>query len=154
MSFEVEVRQYDDPVVQALVGAVQAEYVDRYGGPDEAAVEAGEFDRPRGMFLIGLLDGVALATGGWRWIEAGDTLTVECKRMFVLAVARRRGFARTILAELEDTARRAGARRIVLNTGQMQPEAISLYESSGYARTAGFGHYACHAGAVFYAKGL
>ena len=30
---------------------------------------------------------------------------------------------------------------MVLETGDKQPEAIALYESSGYARIAGFGHY-------------
>ncbi|MDT4974630.1 MAG: hypothetical protein QOG98_388, partial [Pseudonocardiales bacterium] len=39
-------------------------------------------------------------------------------------------------------------------TGNQQPEAIALYESSGYLPTEGFGHYACTPGAVFYGKTL
>jgi ribosomal protein S18 acetylase RimI-like enzyme len=31
---------------------------------------------------------------------------------------------------------------MVLETGDAQPEAIALYESSGYTRIASFGHYA------------
>ena len=47
-----------------------------------------------------------------------------------------------MLAHLEDTARAAGAEVMVLETGTAQPEAIGLYESSGYTRIPGFGHYA------------
>lgn len=151
MDFRIEARTYDDPDVVRLVAAVQAEYVVRYGGPDAAAVEPGEFEPPAGLFLVGILDGVPAVTGGWRRI---DDATVEIKRMYVLAAARRRGLARLMLAELEATALAAGAERVELNTGDQQPEAIALYESSGYAPTRGFGHYACAPGAIFYGKTL
>ena len=100
---------------------------------------------------MGILDGEPAVTGGWRRIDDG---TVEIKRMYVLEHARRRGLARLMLAELEATAREAGAHRVELNTGDQQPEAIALYESSGYQLTRGFGHYACAPGAIFYGKTL
>ena len=34
-----------------------------------------------------------------------------------------------------------GYRRVVLETGLAQPEAIALYESEGYGPIDGFGHY-------------
>lgn len=40
----------------------------------------------------------------------------------------------------------------MLNTGRAQPEAIALYESSGYQPVAPFGHYAATPGALFYGK--
>ena len=43
---------------------------------------------------------------------------------------------------------------MVLNTGDQQPEAIALYESSGYLPSEGFGHYADTPGAIFYGKDL
>ena len=46
-----------------------------------------------------------------------------------------------MLGHLEDTARDAGAEVMVLETGLRQPEAIALYESSGYLPIAGFGYY-------------
>jgi len=147
----VDVRAYDDPDVVRLVAEVQAEYVARYGGPDAAAVKLDEFAPPQGMFLVGLLDGVASVTGGWRLIEPA---VVEIKRMYVVPAARGRGLARRILAELEVTAATAGASRVVLNTGPAQPEAIALYESSGYQPIAPFGHYACMPGSLFYGKAL
>jgi GNAT superfamily N-acetyltransferase len=103
---------------------------------------------------VGRLDGVYVATGGWRRIDYGTDDTVEIKRMYVVPGARGRGLSRRMLAELESTAAAAGARRVVLNTGDKQPEAIALYESSGYRSTDGFGHYACTPGAVFYGKVL
>jgi GNAT superfamily N-acetyltransferase len=151
VDFRIEARRYDDVDVQHLVAAVQAEYVQRYGGPDAAAVTPGEFDPPAGLFLVGLLDGVPVATGGWRFIAAG---TVEIKRMYVRAPARRRGLARRMLAELEAMAQAGGAARMVLNTGDQQPEAIALYEVSGYRVVPGFGHYAHTPGALFYGKSV
>jgi hypothetical protein len=49
---------YDDPVAQELIGRVQQEYVQRYGGPDESPVTPGEFTPPTGIFLVAEVDGV------------------------------------------------------------------------------------------------
>ena len=46
-----------------------------------------------------------------------------------------------MLAHLEATAAAAGAQALVLETGLRQPEAIALYESSGYTPVPGFGYY-------------
>jgi hypothetical protein len=59
-----------------------------------------------------------------------------------------------MLAALEADAARAGRARMVLETGVRQPEAIALYESSGYAAIDGFGHYRDHPLSVFLAKKL
>ena len=61
--------------------------------------------------------------------------------MYVVPSAQRRGFARAMLARLEDSAREAGADVVVLETGSRQPEAIALYESAGYVDVPGFGFY-------------
>lgn len=151
MDFRIEARSYGDPDVVRLVTAVQAEYVARYGGPDAAAVQPAEFAPPDGLFLVGVLEGDAVVTGGWRRIDEG---VVEIKRMYVHDSARRRGLARVMLAELEARALAAGVQRAVLNTGDQQPEAVALYESSGYVTSEGFGHYACTPGALFYSKVL
>ena len=52
------------------------------------------------------------------------------------------GFARAVLAHLERTAAQAGADTMVLETGIEQPEAIKLYQSSGYEPVEKFGTYA------------
>jgi GNAT superfamily N-acetyltransferase len=148
---DLTIRRYADPRVKRLVTAVQAEYVVRYGGPDEAVVDDAEFDPPTGLFLLGICGGQAVAMGGWRRLEAN---VAEIKRMFVLEGMRGRGFARAVLAELERTARAAGIGCVVLNTGIHQPEAIGLYESTGYTPIEGFGYYADYPNARFYGKKL
>jgi GNAT superfamily N-acetyltransferase len=149
--FLTEIRRYDDPDVTRMVAEVQAEYVTLYGGPDAAVIDPAEFSLPAGLFLVGLLDGVPVAMGGWRRLSETDA---EIKRMYVTRAARRRGLARLILSELERTAAEAGLARLVLNTGPEQPEAVALYEQTGYEPIAGFGHYACHPHALFYGKAL
>lgn len=142
-SVEIEARPYDDEDVQQMVATVQAEYVVRYGGPDESPVDPRQFDPPDGLMLAVLLDGAPVGMGGWRRIDLGDGVpSVEIKRMYVAESARRRGISRRLLGELETRAAAAGAVRMVLETGEMQPEAIALYESSGYVPTEPFGHYA------------
>ena len=138
---------YGDPDAVKMVGEVQQEYVHRYGGEDETPVDAADFAPPRGFFVVGYAEGVAVACGGWRAHDSSDGDFVdgdaEVKRMYVQPSARGRGFARAILAELERTALSRGRRRIVLETGLMQPEAIALYQSSGYTPVPSFGIYRC-----------
>ena len=67
--------------------------------------------------------------------------SVEIKRMFVQPTHRQRGVARTVLAELETWATELGYANCVLETGKRQPEAIALYERSGYELTPNYGQY-------------
>jgi GNAT superfamily N-acetyltransferase len=151
---------YDHPDAQRLIAEVQAEYVVRYGGPDSSPVDPLEFQPPQGLFLVGYLEGVPVATGGWRRHGDGHPQTswaapaVEIKRMYVTAAARGRGHARTMLAQLEETARQAGVRWLLLETGNRQPEAVQLYRSSGYQPVPPFGYYADRPLAIHLGKDL
>ena len=141
-----EIRQvgYRHPDADLLNEAVQEEYVVRYGGRDETPLDPLMFEPPAGSFFVGYLDGVPVATGAWRRshvLALGATATAEVKRMYVAPAGRGRGLARRMLAHLEATAAAAGADAVVLETGLRQPEAISLYESSGYTPVAPFGYY-------------
>ncbi|GAA3575315.1 GNAT family N-acetyltransferase [Amycolatopsis ultiminotia] len=155
---DIRVVAFDHPDAAKLTAEVQQEYVRRYGTEDETPVEAAEFALPRGLFLVGYLDGVPVASGGWRvpdgsktGLSAGD---VELKRMYVAESVRGRGYARAMLAELERTALAAGGRRVVLETGTEQPEAIALYRSSGYGEIAAFGLYSDTPESRYYGKAL
>jgi GNAT superfamily N-acetyltransferase len=148
---EIRVVRYDHPDAVHLIAEVQAEYVVRYGGHDGTRVHADEFTPPRGLFLVGYLDDEPVVSGGWRVHQDGS---VEIKRMYVVPTARGKGFARQMLAELELTAKRAGHRRIILETGSKQPEAAALYRSSGYTPVPPFGHYADYATALHLGKSL
>ncbi len=134
-----------DPDAARLVEEVQAEYVARYGSRDDTPIRPDYFEPPSGAFFVGYRDGEAVATGAWRRrsdVEAlGSSVTAEIKRMYVVAAARGAGLARTMLAHLEETARAEGVEVMILETGLAQPEAIALYESSGYVPIPGFGFY-------------
>lgn len=55
---------------------------------------------------------------------------------------RRQGLASAVLAALEDAARSAGYRRVILETGPEQPEAHALYLRRGYLTAPNLGRYA------------
>lgn len=137
------------PDSATLVEAVQQEYVARYGGRDESPIDPTYFEEPLGAFFVGYLEETPVVTGAWRRrtdvvvdsLVGTTSLTAEVKRMYVAPAARSLGLARAMLAYLEETARRAGVEAMVLETGIRQPEAIRLYETSGYHRVPGFGFY-------------
>ena len=70
-----------------------------------------------------------------------DVHTVEIKRMFVKEDFRRKGIAEKILKELEQWAKESGFSDCVLETGKKQPEAIKLYQKSGYEIIPNYGQY-------------
>lgn len=148
ISTELRQVDYHDTDAQLLIDEVQQEYVVRYGGPDSTPVDRQEFSPPNGHFVVLYDAGRPVAMGGWRFNEDARAAlgepgrVVELKRMYVIPASRGRGHARTVLAHLEQTAALAGAGRIVLETGAMQPEAVELYRSTGYEPVPPFGHYA------------
>jgi GNAT superfamily N-acetyltransferase len=146
---------YRDPVAHELVERVQQEYVRRYGGRDEAAVDPAEFEPPVGSFLVAEVAGVPAGCGGWRVHGyPGEPGTVEVKRVYVEPAFRLRGLAQLLMAALEADAAAAGHRAVVLNSGNRQPEALALYTALGYAPVPGYGIYAGIPGAVFLGKRL
>src|SRR3954454_15811102 len=91
---------YDDPVARELVARVQAEYTERYGGPDAAVVDPAESLPPVGLFLVAEVDGVPAGCGAWRVHGPG---VVEVKRVYVAPGFRRLGLARLVVRALEDS---------------------------------------------------
>lgn len=157
--------RFDHPDARKLNDRVQAEYAERYGDEGDLTPLAPEmFDPPAGLYVLAYdADGVPIGTGGWRShdeasLGEGYALgDAEIKRMYIVPEARGHGFSRLILAHLEETARAAGRRRMVLETGTKQPEAISLYETSGYAPVPDggkFGYYRFHTSSRCYTKPL
>ncbi|WNV74508.1 GNAT family N-acetyltransferase [Geodermatophilus sp. DSM 44513] len=142
---------YDDPLAQEMVSRVQQEYVARYGGPDEAVVDAAEFDPPAGLFLVAEVDGVPAGCGAWRVHAPG---VAEVKRVYVAPGFRRQGLAQLLMAALEDSAAAAGHRSVVLNSGPEQPEALALYAGLGYTPVPGYGVYADEPDAVHLGRRL
>jgi GNAT superfamily N-acetyltransferase len=148
---KIKIVAYDDPAVRLLLAEVMDELAQRYGGSgDDTPVAAADFAAPRGAFFVAD-DGERLI-GCAAWRRHDDD--AELKRMFTTKAARGRGLARRLLAVIEESARAAGLKRVILETGSKQPEAIALYESAGYVRIADFGYYKDHDDVLSYAKPL
>jgi GNAT superfamily N-acetyltransferase len=123
-----------------LIAAFANEIADIYDGLDLEAPgmpKAGpqELGPPGGAFLVGYADSVPVCCGGVKRLPDG---ACEIKRMYVVPEARRQGVARSLLHELEDTARRLGYTVARMDSGPLQQHAIALYEAEGYARIANF----------------
>ncbi len=103
----------------------------------------------RGLYLVAYLDGRPAGSGALRPI---DGATVEVRRMFVVATARRRGVGRAILHALERAAVDLGYDVMRLETGYRQRPAMALYESYGFVRIPPFGEYAMDPTSVCYEK--
>jgi GNAT superfamily N-acetyltransferase len=150
---EIKIRRADltEPVVRVLLGEVLDELSRRYGGSgDDTPIGDDDFTPPNGAFFVAD-DGESLvACAGWR--RHGED--AELKRMFTAVAARGRGLGRRMLATVEESARQAGCRRVILETGDRQPEAIALYESAGYQRIADFGYYKDEEGVLSFAKAV
>lgn len=117
------------PEGASLIAALDDHLRELYPGLPIHGIEPGEFRRSGGIFLIGRVNGVAVACGALRPLGEG---VGELKRMFVRPDQRGSGFARALLAALEQAAADRGYRAIRLETGESQIAAIRLYESAGY----------------------
>lgn len=100
----------------------------------------------RSVFLVATAGGQAIGCGGIQPVIMAldgetDALSGEVKRMYVTQDWRRRGVGAAILATLGERARDFGYRRLVLETGDRQPEAVAMYTSNGWMRIAPFGPY-------------
>jgi GNAT superfamily N-acetyltransferase len=164
---EIRPTRFRAPVAQQLIAAAQDELTQRYGSGDANPIESVQFDPPEGIFLVAWLDGNPVGCAGWRTYshfrvngelaEAGERGTedvAEIKRMFVVPEARNAGVASALLAALENSAREAGMKRMILETGLAQPEAMALYEKLGYSRIPNYGYYRDSADCVSYGRDL
>ncbi|TQC47457.1 GNAT family N-acetyltransferase [Rhodococcus sp. WS4] len=135
-----------DPDAEELRAAMAAEvgprYSERVSTADRAATNAVD---PQSVFLTVVVYAAdedtdkreAVGHAALRW--NGEDL--ELKRMFVTAEHRGTGVSTVLLRAVEDAARRAARPRLILQTGDRQPDAVRLYEKSGYSRIPIFSPY-------------
>jgi putative acetyltransferase len=81
-----------------------------------------------------------------------DKESVEIKRMFVKSEFRGQGISKALLFELLNWAKELRFKKAILETGSNQPEAIGLYEKSGFKRTENFGNYKHLENSICFAK--
>ncbi|WP_260855832.1 GNAT family N-acetyltransferase [Curtobacterium sp. 9128] len=129
---------WDDPRAVELRARMDEEMHERYGAAprDEDPAVTAERDRALAVdpstVITSLLavdeDGAAVGHIAVR--RLGDE--VELKRLIVLSSARGKGAATALLDECERVGRELGAARLVLQTGDRQPDAVALYRKTGW----------------------
>jgi GNAT superfamily N-acetyltransferase len=82
----------------------------------------------------------------------GDLL--EVKRVFVRPEFRGRGVSKQLMRELETIARSNGVRTLILQTADLQLDAIRLYEGLGYVPIPSFRGYEVVPGSLCFGKEL
>lgn len=148
----------DDPTARPLIEALNAELLGRY--PEEGAthfrLDADEVASGRGAFVVAWRDAAAIGCGAVRRLDddVAGVAAAELKRMYVVPSARGGRVGAAILAALEDEARALGVARLVLETGERQPEALALYRRAGFVEIPPFGAYVDSALSLCMAKTL
>jgi len=144
-----------DPRSVALRAAMDAEMDERYAewsaalSPETAAaVWAVVSAHDEELDVVLALDPDPVGHAALRPFE--DAL--EVKKVYVLPEARGRGISKLLMKELEAIARERGITRLVLQTGPLQPEAVGLYESLGYAAIEPYGGYGVIPGVFCFEK--
>jgi len=148
--------EWEHPDAVRLRAAQRAELDARYGSDDhEPGVAPSSEDVP--VFVIATdAAGRAVACGGLRPLDAEvlGPRVAEIKRMYAAPAARGTGAAVSVLRALEDEARSLGIRRLVLETGTAQPDAVRFYEREGYTPIPLYGHYAGSEVSLCFARDL
>jgi GNAT superfamily N-acetyltransferase len=148
----IEIREveWDHPASVSLRAAQRSEIDARYGTPDSEPGPA-----PTGsdisVFLVAFEGERGVGCGGLRELDAEHG---EIKRMYVQPQYRGSGVATALLRALEKAAGVRGWNRLVLETGDRQPDAIRFYEREGYTRIPNFGYYADSESSLCYGRAL
>ncbi len=137
--FRIEPVSWEDHRAVELRHLMDLDMRERYGiGPGREPAEltakraralAVSRSQVKATFLALLPDGTPVGHIALRML--GDEW--EVKRLVVLPTARRSGIAQALLAEVERVAREGGARRLILQAGDKQPEAVALYRKLGWS---------------------
>ncbi|HEY5112342.1 MAG TPA: GNAT family N-acetyltransferase [Acidimicrobiales bacterium] len=133
----------DEPITSSGALSVFHAAIDelnrRYGGSDEALhLQLDELMAPRGLFLVARLDDHPIGGVGVRSIGDPVLHLGEIKRLWVRPDQRQHGVGTKLMSEIEERAKKNDFLGLYLETGYAQPEALALYESTGWARVEEF----------------
>jgi GNAT superfamily N-acetyltransferase len=129
---QVTVERPDAAVSLVLQQAFFADIASRYPGWEPASSQSvvpSDLAPPDGIWLVAYRRGHAIGCGG---LQRFDAETGEVRRIFLDKTEHGRGTGRRMLVELEEHARRLGYKRVRLTTGDGQPEALRMFQSTGY----------------------
>lgn len=142
--------EWAHPDSETLRAEQQAEIAVRYGTPDsEPGVKPSSGDIT--VFFVAYDGDEPVGCGGLRELDATEA---EVKRMYVRPAARGTGVSTAILGTLEQHGREHGYRRLVLETGDRQPDAVRFYVREGYRPIPLFGYYVDSEISLCFAKTL
>ncbi len=88
--------------------------------------------------VVAYENGIPVSCGAFKEFSPN---CAEVKRMYTLPESRGKGIAALVLAQLELWGKELSYISFVLETGKKQPEAVRLYEKSGYHRISNYGQY-------------
>ena len=131
----------DNADFRDLVRLLDADLRIRDGAEHDFYAQFNKIDSIRNA-LVAYENQVAVGCGAFKEYKEYADSVAEIKRMFVLPDRRGRGIAGKILSELETWAKELNFSECVLETGLKQPEAIGLYQKSGYEIIPNYGQYA------------
>ena len=139
------------PLIATLIGELDRYMSELYPAESNHLVDLATLARPDVRFFAVRIDdepvgcGAIMLKGGY----------AEVKRIYVSPRARGLGLGKLILGRLERETRAEGLRLMRLETGTLQPQALSLFAAMGFARCGCFGDYpADDAYSVFMEKQL
>lgn len=141
----------DSKTALALIEELDADLGSRYPEQWIHGLHPEDVEDSRLVFVIMYQGDEPVGCGALRPLDSDMT---EVKRMYVKPAFRGLGYARKLLEFLESTARATGCTVVRLETGTKQPEAIGLYDSSGYQPIPAYGEYIGNPFSLCYEKKL
>lgn len=127
----------DDADFRLLVTELDRDLAARYGEQQTFFNQFNKLDHIHHV-IVAYNNRSPVGCGAFKLFE--ETV-VEIKRMYVQPQQRGKGIAALLLQQLEQWAKAEGFTACVLETGLNQPEAIRLYEKTGYERIPNYGQY-------------
>ena len=140
-----------DPAVRRLVAKLDRLLTSLYPAESNHLDPIEVLEGSDVTFLAAFVGGEAVGCGA---VKRMPGRYGEIKRVFVDPAARRRGVGRAMMEALETDLLTHGIDLARLETGVRQPEALALYEHSGYVRIPPFGDYREDPLSVFLEKRL
>ena len=147
MALTIDETTQDDPDVARLVRELLVDIAVRYDSDEEGEPSL----QPSARFLLARRSGAPAGCVAVQDLAPG---VGEVKRMYVAEEHRGRGVGRALLAAAEALALRRGFTTLRLETGDAQPEAVALYEATGWSRIEPYGYWKDEPSSICFEKRL